>query len=110
MKQVNSWNREQGYPEIEMGIGIHTGEAIMGCIGSETRMKYDAIGRNVNLAARLVSYAQGGQIYVSDATLAEAGDDIVERPEGKQFVTPKGIAGEICIHDIAGIGSLRLPS
>ncbi len=110
MGRVNKWNLEQGYPEIEMGIGIHTGEVIMGCIGSTTRMKYDAIGRNVNLAARLVSYAQGGQVYVSDSTMAEAGDDIVERPEGKQFVTPKGIQGTICIHDIVGIGTLRLPS
>ncbi|MDO4538547.1 MAG: adenylate/guanylate cyclase domain-containing protein [Coriobacteriales bacterium] len=108
MKRVNDWNREQEYPQIEMGVSIHTGEAIVGCIGSETRMKYDVIGRNVNLAARMVSYADGGQIYISDTTLAEAGDDVIERLEGRKVVRPKGIQEEVCIHDIVGIGALRI--
>ena len=48
MKAVNEWNLSQEYPEISMGIGIHTGEAILGNIGSMTRAKYDMIGRDVN--------------------------------------------------------------
>ena len=65
MPAVNAWNREQGFPELSMGIGIHTGEAILGNIGSQTRMKYDMIGRNVNLASRIEGFTRGGQILVS---------------------------------------------
>ncbi|MBR3234171.1 MAG: adenylate/guanylate cyclase domain-containing protein [Atopobiaceae bacterium] len=109
MEAVNAWNNEQGYPSIAMGIGIHTGEAIVGCIGSETRMKYDMIGRNVNLASRIEGYTKGGQILVSTATLEAAGSLVVECPKNAQWVSPKGIQGQVQVHDIVGFGSLRIP-
>lgn len=108
MRAVNEWNHEQGYPSIQMGIGIHTGEAILGCVGSRTRMKYDMIGRNVNLASRIEGFTQGGQILISDETLRAAGERVVERPEGAMLVHPKGIQGEVLLHDIIGFGSLRV--
>ena len=46
------WKNE-GRPQIKMGIGMHTGEAIVGSIGSEEKMEYTAIGDTVNIAARL---------------------------------------------------------
>lgn len=109
MHAVNDWNREQGYPEISMGIGIHTGEAILGNIGSQTRMKYDMIGRNVNLASRIESYTRGGQILVSTETLNAAGEMAKENEQRSFFVSPKGIQGEILLHDIVGFGHHSLP-
>ena len=108
MPAINQWNRQQGFPDIEMGIGIHTGEAILGNIGSETRTKYDMIGRNVNLAARIESFTRGGQILVSGETLAAAADVAVENKDGAILVTPKGIREEVLLHDIIGAGTLRI--
>ena len=64
-----------GFPEIAVGIGLHTGEATVGYIGSEQRSEYTAIGDTVNLASRLQSNSTGGQILISEAT-AKAGGSI----------------------------------
>lgn len=65
---------EQGYSQIAVGIGLHTGEATVGYIGSEQRSEYTAIGDTVNLAARLESNTLGGQILISSDCAAAAGD------------------------------------
>ncbi|MBK8465684.1 MAG: FHA domain-containing protein [Chloracidobacterium sp.] len=62
-----------GFSQIAVGIGLHTGEATIGYIGSERRSEYTAIGDTVNLASRLQSNAAGGQILVSEATAQAAG-------------------------------------
>ncbi|MCR5088785.1 MAG: adenylate/guanylate cyclase domain-containing protein [Oscillospiraceae bacterium] len=108
MKAVNEWNREQGYPEISMGIGIHTGEAILGNIGSSVRTKYDMIGRNVNLASRIEGYSKGGQILISEQERDEAGSQLVINEQGTMTVRPKGIQSDIRIYDVIGFGSHRL--
>ncbi len=63
-----------GFSEIAVGIGLHTGEATVGYIGSEKRSEYTAIGDTVNLASRLQSNAAGGQILISEATAKAVGD------------------------------------
>ena len=108
MKAVNEWNLSEGYPEISMGIGIHTGEAILGNIGSTTRAKYDMIGRNVNLASRIQGYTRGGQILISNETLAAADDLVLENEEGALIVRPKGIRKNVRLHDIIGYGEQHI--
>ncbi len=71
MRGVNAHNLATGWPEIEMGIALHTGEVVVGNIGSQKRSKYGVVGRAVNLTARIESFTVGGQVLVSP-TLIEA--------------------------------------
>ncbi len=76
-KRILTLNPEllaEGFANISVGIGLHTGEATIGYIGSEKRSEYTAIGDTVNLASRLESNAAGGQILISEATAQAAGD------------------------------------
>ena len=75
MITLNKELESEGYQRINIGIGLHTGEAVIGYIGSDRRSEYTAIGDTVNLASRLESNAAGGQILVSEAT-ARAGGDV----------------------------------
>ena len=53
LKAVNVWIESKGLDPIKVGIGIHTGDAILGNIGSENKLDYTIIGDNVNLASRI---------------------------------------------------------
>ncbi|ATB37312.1 adenylate/guanylate cyclase [Cystobacter fuscus] len=70
--------RERWGIEIQLAMGVHTGFAVAGNVGSDKRMDYTVIGDTVNVAARLESMAQPGQILVSEATRERIGDDSVE--------------------------------
>jgi adenylate cyclase len=71
--KLNNELEAENYARIAVGIGLHTGEATIGYIGSEKRSEYTAIGDTVNLASRLESNAAGGQVLISEATQKAAG-------------------------------------
>jgi len=65
------WRKELNIPGVEtfdIGIGVHTGEVIAGNIGNIKRMEYTVVSTAVNLASRLESIAERGQIIISQVT------------------------------------------
>jgi adenylate cyclase len=102
MTSVNERNRRAGYPEVALGVGLNTGEVVVGNIGSQKRIKYAVVGRAVNLTARIESYTVGGQIFISETTLDECGEILwIDRA---MKVMPKGVKKPLTIHEVGGIG------
>jgi hemerythrin-like metal-binding protein len=100
MDEVNMQLQSRGCAPLEIGIGINTGEVVVGNIGSETRLKYSAIGHGVNLAYRIESYAIGGQILISESTFKKVSNVKIH---SEKTIKPKGIKQEIKIYEVEGI-------
>ena len=84
LTQLNREWESQGKPQLDIGIGINTGEMIAGNVGSDTIMSYTVIGDAVNLGARLESLNKefGTRIIISEATR--------ERLKGRYDIHPLG--------------------
>jgi len=103
MNAVNELNRQDDLPDVAMGIGIHTGQVVVGNIGSPERMKYGVVGSNVNLTSRIQACTTGGQILVSEATRREVGGSL---KIGKQIeVRTKGFTHPVTLAEVRGIGA-----
>lgn len=68
---MNTERAVQGLFAVRIGIGIHTGPAVCGTIGSRKAMQYTAIGDTVNTCSRLCSLAKAGEIIISQETMAQ---------------------------------------
>jgi sigma-B regulation protein RsbU (phosphoserine phosphatase) len=110
MAEVNAGHAARGLPRFEMGIGLNTGEAVVGNIGSEQRAKYAVVGSAVNLAARVEGATVGGQIFMSAATREALGDLAEVMPP--LSVELKGLSGPVLLYELRGLGgrfAQRLP-
>lgn len=108
--EINADQRQRNLPEFVMGIGINTGEAIVGNIGSEKRAKYGAVGNTINTAYRIESYTIGGQILISPSTYERVRHLI--RLKGTMEVEFKGLDKPMTIYEVGGLGGryqLALP-
>jgi len=97
---VNEHNVQRGWPEIEMGIALHTGDVVVGNIGSTNRSKYGVVGSTVNLTARIESFSVGSQILVSPALIREAGSGLILGEEVE--VHAKGMQAALLCRELLG--------
>ena len=82
MRQMTIAIQEALTPEFHLsfGTGIHTGEAILGLVGTHQRMDYTAIGDSVNIAKRLQQNAGVGQIMISQEVYEQIADQVITEP------------------------------
>jgi class 3 adenylate cyclase len=110
MAGVNEFNRSHGLSEVEMGIAVHTGEVVVGNIGSQKRAKYGVVGTPVNMTSRIESYSVGGQVLISEQTLKAAGE-AVEAIDPIE-IKAKGARQPLRAWDLQSVGvpyDLRMP-
>lgn len=87
---------------LTLRVGLNTGEVIVGRIGDDLRMDYTAQGVTVNLAARLESICEPGQVYLSRATAAQVEDGFALRSLGAARVN--GIEQPVEVYALDGEG------
>ena len=100
MTEVNSANREDGLPEVQMALALNTGSVVAGNIGSERRSKYGFVGHAMNVTSRIEDVAGPGEILISQSTR--------NRLQGQyqfgasQALSVKGIEEELHVHAVLG--------
>jgi adenylate cyclase len=81
VKLFNMGGRSHGWPQLQVGVGVNTGEAVIGAVGSSRRMEYTVMGDTVNLAARVCDQAAEGQVLVTAETLKEFEEESGKVPQ-----------------------------
>jgi len=90
------WKKQLGR-DIELAIGIHSGMAVVGNIGSEKRMDYTAIGDAVNVAARLERLARPGQVLMTRDTMQRVADEFTSKSIGTFDVVGRSRPSELFV-------------
>lgn len=102
LKEINQIFSEKGLPMIKVRIGIHTGDAIVGNIGSDRLFNYTVIGDTVNIASRLESTNKffKTNIIISEETYSKISEDFLTRELG--IIKLKGRVNPIRIYEVLG--------
>jgi class 3 adenylate cyclase len=101
MGKVNVADGKMAVPPLNLGVGLHAGEVVVGNIGSENRAKYGIIGSAVNLASRIQTQAQGGEVVISASIYRQVHQDLVVN---REFETQlKGIQEPITLYAIQNL-------
>ena len=90
LEETNMIRGKRGEIDIGVGVGINTGEVLVGNFGSMLRQDYTAIGDNVNVAARLQGQAKAGEIVVSEAVYEQVKELVEAEDMGEKPLKGKG--------------------
>jgi class 3 adenylate cyclase/tetratricopeptide (TPR) repeat protein len=90
---------------IQIRVGLNSGEVVVGTIGSDLRMDYTAVGRTSHLAARMEQLAIPGSILLAPSTLKLAESFVTAKPLGP--VPVKGLAEPLEVYELTGVGSVN---
>ncbi len=101
MNEINASNLADGLPTLEMGIAVNTGNVVVGNIGSDKRVKYGAVGPDVNFTGRVESFTVGGQVLITQSTYDRL-SNILDIKNILQ-VEMKGFDGKVSLYDVKGI-------
>lgn len=99
--EFNEEQRGLNLPELAMGIGLNTGDVVVGNIGSEKRASYGAVGSPINTAFRIETFTVGGQILISPDTFERV--QSVVRLKGTMEAQFKGLAQPVTLYDVVGM-------
>jgi adenylate cyclase len=105
---LTSWNQERVKHKSEpipVGIGINSGEVVVGSIGSSKTMQYTCVGNAVNIASRLTGLARAGQVVASKATMV--GVSVKTTCEKLPPADIKGIEGQVQAFLVKGIRAYK---
>lgn len=108
--EVNKRNKEKRLPEIQIGIGVHCGEVMVGNVGSDKHASFSVIGQEVNLTSSIESNAEAGEILISEETFMGGGLKVWV--DGKRELHPKGFSHGIMAYRLTGMDGkykLNLP-
>jgi adenylate cyclase len=102
LQALNTRFAARGWPTLRTRFGLHTGDAVVGNVGSADRMSYTAIGSMVNIASRLegLNKFYGTRILISETTRQAAGPGLVTR--AADIVLVKGAQVPMEIHELLG--------
>ena len=101
MAEINRAQAAEGRPQFEMGIGVNTGEAVVGNIGSEQRAKYAIVGSAVNVAARVEGATVGGQVFLTEETYARIRE--IAEVTGPTRLEAKGLSEPLKLYDLRSL-------
>ena len=110
MDAYNKENEKLGLPNMYMGIGINTGEAVIGKIGSDLYSDYTVVGDEVNLTSRVESHSLRGQILLSENTYKRIKDLV--RVKEPISISVKGKSEPVPLYELLFIGepyNLQVP-
>lgn len=99
--EINERNVAQRLPEIKLGIGVNTGEVMVGNVGSSKHASYSVVGKEVNLTASIEAHAEGGEILISESTFMGGGLEVWI--DGKRELHPKGFGHGIMAYRLTGM-------